>query len=82
MEIHRRKEDEHELNHEKEEIGQNSKATFRFPTLDTAVSVTMKSILANSLPTFYGKNSEDLDSFVFNFNFYVGSITTSKMPRN
>ena len=62
MDRHRRTEDE-EVNHNREEAGDNTETTFGFPILDTAMNVTMNSIPTASLPSFYGKTSEDLDTF-------------------
>ena len=46
---------------------------FVFPILDTAMNVTMKSIPTTSLPSFYGKTSEDPDTFLFEFDILCGS---------
>ena len=72
MDRHRRQEDD-EVNHDREEAGNNTKTTFGFPILDTAMNATMKSIPATSLPSFYGKNSEDLDTFLFEFDILCRS---------
>ena len=64
MEINR--EDEDEVNRGEE--GDNTEVTFGFPILDTMQNVSMKNIPAASLPTFYGKNSEDPDTFLFEFD--------------
>ena len=45
-----------------------TEATFRFPILDTIQDVTMNNIPPSSLPTFYGKNNEDPDTFLFEFD--------------
>ena len=45
-----------------------TKDTFGFPILDTMKDVTMKNIPPSSLPTLYGKSSEDPDTFLFEFD--------------
>ena len=46
--------------------GENwTKTTFGFPILDTAQYINMKNITPSSLPSFYGKSNEDLDTFLF-----------------
>jgi hypothetical protein len=72
MDGHRRRENE-EINHNREEARNNTEATFGFPILDTAMNVTMKSIPAASLPSFYGKTSEDPDTFLFEFDILCRS---------
>jgi hypothetical protein len=52
---------------EGEEARNQTETTFRFPILDTAPSVNMKNIPLSALPTFYSKNSEDPDTFLFEF---------------
>jgi hypothetical protein len=47
-------------NDEGEEVGNQTKTTFGFPILDTMQNVNMKNIPPSSLPTFYGKRSEDI----------------------
>ena len=63
MDRHRRQEDE-EVNRNRKEVGDNTETTFGFPILDIAMNVTMKSIPAASLPSFYRKTSEDPDTFL------------------
>jgi hypothetical protein len=59
-------EDHNNVRHgEEEEIGNQTETTFGFPILDTALNVNMKNIPLSTLPTFYGKNSEDPDTFLF-----------------
>jgi hypothetical protein len=59
-------EDHNNVRHgEEEEIGKQIKTTFKFLILDTTPNVNMKNIPLSALPTFYGKNSEDLDTFLF-----------------
>ena len=72
MDRHRRQEDD-EVNHDREEAGNNTETTFGFPILDTAMNVTMKSIPAASLPSFYGKTSEDPNTFLFEFDILCRS---------
>ncbi len=73
MERHRRQEDEDEGNHGEEELSNNMEATFGFPILDTTMNMMMKSIPTTSLPSFYGKNSEDPDTFLFEFDILCRS---------
>jgi hypothetical protein len=76
-------EDHNNVRHgEEEETGNQTETTFGFPILDTTPNVNMKNIPLSALPTFYGKNSEDPDTFLFEFTSCVGAITTYKMPRN
>jgi hypothetical protein len=56
-----------------EEVGNQAKTTFGFPILDTTQNVNMKNIPLSSLPTFYGKRSEDLDTFLFDFGILCRS---------
>jgi hypothetical protein len=53
---------------EEEEIGNQTKTTFGFLILDTTPNVNMKNIPLSTLPTFYGKKSEDPDTFLFEFD--------------
>jgi hypothetical protein len=53
---------------EEEEIGNQTKTTFGFLILDTTPNVNMKNIPLSALPTFYGKKSEDPDTFLFEFD--------------
>ncbi len=73
MDRHMRQEDDDEVNRDREEAGNNTKTTFGFPILDTTMNVTMKSIPATSLPSFYGKTSEDPDTFLFEFDILCRS---------
>ena len=58
----------------KKENGENrTEATFGFHILDTIQVVTMKNIPPSSLPTFYGKNNEDPDTFLFKFDILCRS---------
>jgi hypothetical protein len=58
-------EDNNNVRHmEEEETGNQTKTTFGFPILDTTLNVNMKNIPLSALPTFYGKNSEDLETFL------------------
>jgi hypothetical protein len=43
------------------------------PILDTTPNVNMKNIPLSALPTFYSKRSEDLDTFLFDFNILCRS---------
>jgi hypothetical protein len=45
---------------EEEQTGNQTETTFGFPILDTTPNFNMKNIPLSALPTFYGKNSEDL----------------------
>jgi hypothetical protein len=53
---------------EEEETGNQTETTFGFPILDTTPNVNMNNIPLSTLPTFYGKNSEDPDTFLFEFD--------------
>ena len=52
--------------------GQNQvneeQSTFGFPIMDPETQVQMKNISLSTLPHFYGKVHEDLDSFLFEFD--------------
>jgi hypothetical protein len=62
-------EDHNNVRHEEgEEVGNQTKTTFGFPILDTKQNVNMKKIPLSTLPTFYGKSSEYLDTFLFEFD--------------
>jgi hypothetical protein len=62
-------EDHNNVRHGEEEgIGNQTETTFRFPILDTTPNVNMKNIPLSALPTFYAKNSEYLDTFLFKFD--------------
>ena len=50
-----------------------TETTFGFPILDLARDVSMKNIPASSLPTFYGKSTEDPDTFLFEFDILCRS---------
>ena len=50
-----------------------TETTFGFPILDLAQDVNMKNIPASSLPTFYGKSTEDPDTFLFEFDILCRS---------
>ena len=56
----------HNVEGEVEQEGQ-TETTCGFPILDCARNVNFKNIPSSSLPTFYGKSSEDLDKFLFEF---------------
>jgi hypothetical protein len=59
------------IENEGEEQAENEVAletTFGFPILDLVQNVTMKNIPLSALPTFHGKNSEDPDVFLFEFD--------------
>jgi hypothetical protein len=58
---------------EEEEIGNKTETTFGFLILDTTPNVNMKNIPLSALPTFYGKNSEDPDTFLFEFGILCRS---------
>ena len=47
---------------------QEDEKTFRFPILDQAPNVSMKNINPSILPTFHGMSTEDLDTFLFEFD--------------
>ena len=53
-----------------EEVEQEGKTsmTFGFPILDLIQNVNMKKIPLSSLPMFYGKSTEDPDTFFFEFD--------------
>jgi hypothetical protein len=67
-------EDHNNVIHEEvEEIGNQTETTFGFPILDTTQNFNMKNIPLSTMPTFYGKRSEDLDTFLFEFNILCRS---------
>ena len=67
-------EDHKNVRHEEgEEVGNQTKTTFGFPILDTTQNVNMKKIPLSALPTFYGKISEDSDTFLFELNILCRS---------
>ena len=65
MERRRENKDHDEVRNEEGEDENRTEATFGFPILDTMQDVTMKNIPPSSLPNFYGKRNEDLDTFLF-----------------
>jgi hypothetical protein len=67
-------EDHNNVRHrEEEETGNQTETTFGFPILDTTPDVNMKNIPLSILPTFYGKNSEDPDTLLFEFDILCRS---------
>ena len=67
-------EDHYEVRNDKEEEVKNqTEATLGFPILEIAQDVNMKNIPPSSLPTFYGKRNEDLDTFLFEFEILCRS---------
>jgi hypothetical protein len=58
---------------EEEETGNQTETTFGFFILDTTPNVNMKNIPLSSLPTFYGKNREDPETFLFEFDILCRS---------
>ena len=65
--------DHDEVRNDEGEGENQMNATFGFPILVTIQDVTMKSIPPSSLPNFYGKNNEDLDTFFFEFDILCRS---------
>jgi hypothetical protein len=67
-------EDHNNVRHgEEEETGNQTETTFGFLILDTTPNVNMKNIPLSTLPTFYGKNNEDPDTFLFEFDILCRS---------
>ena len=66
-------EDDDEVRNEEGEGENQTKATFGFPILDKMQDVTMKNIPPSSLPIFYGKNNEDPNTFLFEFDILCRS---------
>ena len=69
----RRHDREEERRHERDErTEEDHEATFKFPILDTSITlgeeVKMKNIPPSVLPNFYGMTSKDPDSFLFEFD--------------
>ena len=62
-----------EVRNEVAEGENHPEATFGFPILDTMQDVTLKNIPRSSLPTFYGKSNEGLDTFLFEFDILCRS---------
>jgi hypothetical protein len=58
---------------EEEEAGNQTETTFGFPILDTTPNVNMKKFPLSTLPTFYGKSSEDPYTFLFEFEILCRS---------
>jgi hypothetical protein len=63
----------HVRHKEGEEASNQIKTTFGFPILDTTKNVNMKTIPLSTLATFYGKSSEDPDTFLFEFDILCRS---------
>jgi hypothetical protein len=64
------------IENEGEEQAENEltpETTFGFPILDLVQDVNMKNIPLSALPTFHGKNSEDPDVFLFEFDILCRS---------
>jgi hypothetical protein len=62
-------EDHNNVRHgEEEETRNQTETTFKFLILDTTPNVNMKNIPLSALSTFYGKNNEDPDTFLFEFD--------------
>ena len=68
MERRGENEDHDEVRNDEGKGENQTEATFGFPILDTTHDVNMKNIPHSSLPTFYGKNNEYLDTFLFEFD--------------
>jgi hypothetical protein len=67
-------EDHNNVRHREEEETRNqTETTFGFIILDTTLNVNMKNIPLSALPTFYGKKSEDPDTFLFEFDILCRS---------
>ena len=66
-------EDHDEVRNDEGEGENRIEATFRFPLLDRMEDVTMKNNPPSSLPTFYEKINEELDTFLFEFNILCRS---------
>jgi hypothetical protein len=80
-------EDHNNVQHgEEEETGNQTKITFGFLILDTTPNVNMKNIPLSALHTFYGKNNEDPNTFLFEFDILCRSYNyvqdAYKMPKN
>jgi hypothetical protein len=66
---------------EEEETGNQTETTFGFLILDTTPNVNMKNIPLLALPTFYGKNNEYLDTFLFELTSFPKTKTLSCHPQ-
>ena len=67
-------EDHNMVRHGKEEeTGNQTETTFGFSILDTNPNVNMNNIPLSTLPTFYSKNNEDPDTFLFEFDILCRS---------
>ena len=67
-------EDHNNVRHREEEETRNqTETTFGFSILDTTPNVNMKNIPLSTLPTFYGKNSENPYTFLFEFDILCRS---------
>ena len=52
---------------------ENTESTFGFPILDLEPNVNMKNIPPSVFPNFYGKSTEDSDTFLFEFDILCRS---------
>ena len=66
-------EDRNEVRNNEGEGENQTEATFGFPILDIVLDGNTKNIPPSSLPTFYGKSNEDLDTFFFEFDILYRS---------
>jgi hypothetical protein len=56
--------------------------TFEFPIQDTEGTTQMKNIPPSALPHFHGLSSEDLNTFIFEFDVLCVVMITHMMPKN
>ena len=73
MERRGENEDHDEVRNDEGEGENWTETTFGFPILDIVQDINMKNIPPSSLPTFYGKSNEDLDTFLFEFDILYRS---------
>ena len=73
MERRGENEDHDKVINDKGEGENRIETTFGFPILYTAHYVNMKNIPPSSLPNFYGKSNEDLNTFLFEFDILCRS---------
>jgi hypothetical protein len=67
-------EDHNNVRHvEEEETGNQTETTFGFFILDTTPKLNMENIPLLAPPTFYGKNNEDPNTFLFEFDILCRS---------
>ena len=75
-------EDHNEVSNNEGEGENQTKATFRFPILDTVLDVNMKNIPPSSLPNFMEKVMRTQTHSCLSLIFSIGAIIIYKMLTN